>query len=43
MTLEKKIVSDKKTVDNLKANKTTLTNFWKSKSSKESEAVTLQS
>lgn len=43
ISLEKKILSDAKDMEANKANKTTLTNFWKSKSSKESKAVQLQS
>ena len=42
LNLEKRIVNDTKTLNNIKGNKTTLTNFWKTKSSKEAQGVTLQ-
>ena len=41
LAVEKKIVADSAAMEANKANKTTLTNFWKSKSSKESKAVQL--
>lgn len=41
LNLEKKIVADCSKANTLKKGKTTITNFWKSKSSKESEAVSL--
>lgn len=42
LNLEKKIVSEQSKANSLKSGKTTITNFWKSKSSKESQAVSLQ-
>ena len=41
LNLEKKIVADASKANTLKQGKTTITNFWKSKSSKESQAVSL--
>lgn len=38
---EKKIVASQSKHDTLKAGKTTMTNFWKSKSTKESDALKL--
>ena len=39
---ENKILTDKKTVETLKANKTTITNFWKSKATKATQAVNME-
>ena len=40
---EKKIVASQSKHDTLKAGKTTMTNFWKSKTTKESDALKLSS
>ena len=39
---ENKIIADRKTIDTLKANKTTITNFWKSKATKATQAVNME-
>ena len=42
MALETRIISDQKTLNDIKGNKTTIKNFWKSKSSKESQGQVLE-
>ena len=42
LALEKRVVSDQKKLNDIKANKKTITNFWKSKSSKESEGQVIE-
>lgn len=39
---EKKIIDDRKTAETLKAGKTTITNFWKSKATKATQAVSME-
>ena len=42
IAVENKIISDRKTVETLKAGKTTITNFWKSKATKATQAISME-